>query len=207
MKKLTQHQFDRKQCRAQWKDFQLLLKSKTVLDENKDILPFFKARHDLSLLITSYFPHIKNADVFAHEYPIYGDFKADLIVGDSVTNSYLLVEFENGSPESVFKKKPGKATPDWAPRFECAFSQLVDWLWKLDDMRSTADFVHAFGNRQAKFQGLIIIGKDMQLDSQSASRLKWRVDRVVVDSSFVSCISFNDLASDLDFRLTNYYGV
>ena|SRR5271165_681000 len=207
MKKLTQHKFDRAQCRVEWKEFEQLLKSKAVLDENKDILPFFKARQDLSLFITSFFPRIKNADVFAHEYPIYGDFRADLVVGDSVTHNYLLVEFENGSSDSIFKKRPGKATPDWAPRFECAFSQLVDWLWKLDDMRSTADFVHAFGDRQAKFQGLIVIGKDMQLDSQSTERLKWRVDRVIVDSNFVSCISFNDLAVDLDFRLTTYYGV
>ena len=131
MKKLMQHKFDRTQCRAQWKDFEQLLKSRAVLDENKNVLPFFKARQDLSLFITSYFPHIKSADVLAHEYPIYGDFKADLIVGDSATSSYLLVEFENGSPDSVFKKKASKATPDWAPRFECAFSQLVDWLWKL----------------------------------------------------------------------------
>lgn len=206
MKKLTQHTFDRAQCRVQWKEFEQLLKSKTVLDENKDILPFFKARQDLSLFITSYIPDIKDADVLAHEYPIYGDFRADLVIGDSVTHNYLLVEFENGSANSIFTKKKSKATPDWAPRFECAFSQLVDWLWKLDDMRSTADFVHAFGDRQAKFHGMIVIGKDMQLDSQSKDRLRWRVNRVVVDSNAVSCISFNDLAADLDFRLT-YRGV
>jgi hypothetical protein len=63
-----------------------------VLDENGDVLPFFKARHDLALLITSYIPHIKNAHLFAHEFPIYGDFKADLIVGDSSTQSYLRVD-------------------------------------------------------------------------------------------------------------------
>ena len=207
MKKLTAHQFDPKQCRLEWNDLDSLLKKKQVLHENRDILPFFKARNDLSLFITSYFPHIRNADVLAHEFPLYGDFKADLIVGDSSTNSYLLVEFENGSSDSVFRKKPGKANPDWAPRFECAFSQIVDWLWKLEDMRSTANFEHVFGNRQAKFQGLIVIGKDMALDAQEASRLKWRIDKVIVDSNFISCVSFNDLASDLNFRLTNYYGV
>jgi len=207
MKTLTPHQFDRTQCRRELNEFKTLLDTKAVLDENGDVLPFFKPRHDLALVIASYIPHIKNADVFAHEFPIYGDFKADLIVGDSSTHSYLLVEFENGSPDSVFKRKGAKATPDWASRFECAFSQLVDWLWKLDDMRSTADFEHTFGNRQAKFQGLIVIGKNMALAPQEASRLKWRVDKVIVDSTGVSCVSFNDLYSDLNFRLTNYYGV
>src|SRR5664280_995929 len=102
MKKLTLHTFDRHRCRTEWNELVNLLKSKALLDENRDILPFFKVRHDLSMLISGYFPRIKNADVFAHEYPIYGDFKADLIIGDSTTHNYLLVEFENGYPDSIF---------------------------------------------------------------------------------------------------------
>jgi hypothetical protein len=162
----------------------------------------------LSILISGYFPSIKNADVFAHEYPIYGDFRADLVVGDSSTHNYLLIEFEDGRGNSIFKKrKGGKATPDWATRFEGAFSQLVDWLWKLDDMRSTSDFQHTFGDRQAKFQGLIVIGKDMALDKQEESRFKWRIEKVVVNSNPISCVSFNLLRADLDFWLTKYYRV
>ena len=67
----------------------------------------FQTRHDLSILISGYFPSIKNADVFAHEYPIYGDFRADLVVGDSSTHNYLLVEFEDGRANSIFKKRKG----------------------------------------------------------------------------------------------------
>lgn len=207
MKALTKHAFDPKQCRVEWQELDTLLKSKHPLDEAKDILPFFKTRHDLSTLISWYFPNISNADVFAHEYPIYGDFKADLVLGDSTTHNYLLVEFENGDTDSIFKKKKGKSTPDWAQRFEGAFSQLLDWLWKLEDMRSTANFTHAFGNRQAKFQGLIVIGKDMSLSQQEIARLKWRVDKVVVDSNAVFCVSFNELCAHTDSWLKKYYGV
>ena len=32
----------------------------------------------------------------------------------------------------------------WAPRFEGAFSQLIDWLWKLEHMRNTGDLEHTF---------------------------------------------------------------
>lgn len=171
------------------------------------ILPFFKSRYDLSMLISAYFPNIRCADLIAHEYPIYGDFRADLIIGDSSTHNYLLVEFEDGRSDSIFKKKKNKSTPDWAPRFETAFSQIVDWLWKLEDMRSTRDFEYAFGDRQAKFQGLIVIGKDMSLDAQELSRLRWRIDKVMVDSCPISCVSFNELCSDLDFWLQRYYRV
>ena len=122
MKNLTPHSLDTKNCRKEWKEFEAFLASKPILNERKDILPFFKARSDLSTLICNYFPKIKNPNRFAHEYEIYGDFIADLVVGDSSGHHYLLVEFENGAPDSIFKKKKGKSTPDWAPRFEGAYS-------------------------------------------------------------------------------------
>jgi hypothetical protein len=205
LKRLITHKFDPAQCRKEWNQFKNLLETHSTLEERKQILPFFKDRIDLSLLMSGYIPAIKTADVFAHEYVIYGDFAADLVVGDRTAGKYLLIEFENANPEGIFKKKAKKATPDWAPRFEAAFSQLLDWLWKLEDMRSTAAFIHAFGHREAKFYGMIIVGKDMNLDPQETSRLTWRNDRVIVDSHTISCLSFDQLCEDLDFRLANYY--
>jgi hypothetical protein len=207
MKNLRPHNIDPAKCRQEWTDFSNLIKSKVTLSERKDVLPFFEHRHDLSLLICSYFPKIKKPDRIAHEYEIYGDFVADLVVGDSSEHRYLLVEFEDGSPDSVFKRKGKKSTPDWASRFEGAYSQLIDWLWKLEDMRSTADFVNAFGSRRASFQGLIVIGKGMILQPQEQDRLKWRLDRTMIDSSAVSSVSFDGLKDDLDYWLSNYHGV
>lgn len=153
------------------------------------------------------FPNIRTPDHFAHEYEIDGDFVADLIVGDSKAHNYLLVEFENGAPDSIFNLNGRKATPNWARRIEGAYSQLTDWLWKLEDKRSTADFTNTFGDRRAKFHGLIVIGKNMNLSQQESDRLKWRMDRTMIDSSAVSVVSFDDLADDLDFWLTTRHGV
>lgn len=207
MKTLQPHVLNPNQCRAEWNAYTALLHSKPVLSERADVLPFFKTRRDLSLLICNYFPKIKTPDRFAHEYVIYGDFIADLVVGDSSVHHYLLVEFENGARDSVFRKRAARATLDWAPRFEGAYSQLVDWLWKLEDMRSTADFVATFGSRRATFQGLIVIGKDMQLSPQERDRLKWRMDRTLIDSNAISSVSFNELGDDFDHWLRAYHGV
>jgi len=207
MKKLHHHTFDALNGRQEWTEYSRLLYSKPVLNEQKDILPFFKTRHDLSVLISNYFPKIMAPDRFAHEFQIYGDFVADLIVGNSAVHRYVLVEFEDGAPDSIFKQKSNKSTPDWAPRFERAYSQLVDWLWKLEDMRSTADFVHTFGSRQASFQGLIVIGKEMNLTPQEENRLKWRMDRTMIDSNAISVVSFNELSDNLNDWLKRYYGV
>lgn len=207
MKNLVYHSLNAIDCRKEWQEFDTLLKSKSILYERKDVLPFFKQHHNLSILICTYFPQIKNPNKFAHEYEIYGDFVADLVVGDSDTQHYLLVEFENGAPDSIFKQKKSKATPEWASRFEAAYSQIVDWLWKLEDMRNTADFENTFGSRRAKFQGLIVIGKDMNLASQEKDRLRWRIDRTMIDSNAIFCVSFDELKEDLDHWLKSYYGV
>lgn len=207
MKNLQSHTLDPNNCRAEWNAYNTLLSAKATLSEQKDVLPFCKKSEDLSLLICSYFPRIKTPDHFAHEYAIDGDFVADLVVGDSKANHFLLVEFENGAPDSVFKQKGKKSTPDWAPRFEGAYSQIIDWLWKLEEKRSTSDFSNTFGNRRATFQGLIIIGKDMNLSQREKDRLKWRMDRTMIDSNAISMVSFNDLAEDFDHWLKTYYGV
>lgn len=207
MKNLENHTLIPANGRVEWNALTNLLSTNPTLSEQKDVLPFFKSRKDLSLLICNYFPRIKKADRFAHEFEIYGDFVADLVVGDSKSKHYLLIEFENGAKDSVFRTKGKKATPEWAPRFESAYSQLVDWLWKLEDMRSTADFQNTFGSRRATFQGLIIIGKDMQLADQEIDRLKWRLSRTKIDSNSVECVSFNELSEDLDHWLTTYHGV
>ncbi|MHB8253894.1 MAG: Shedu immune nuclease family protein [Acidiferrobacter sp.] len=207
MKNLEPYVLDPAVGRSQWNDFSQLLATKLTLSERNDVLPFFKSRKDLSLLICNYFPNIKKPDRFAHEFEIYGDFVADLIVGDSASKHYLLVEFEDGKPDSVFKTKGRKATPDWAPRFESAHSQLADWLWKLEDMRSTADFQSTFGCRRATFQALIVIGKGMQLSDQEVDRLKWRTSRTKIDSNNIECVSFEELSVDLSHWLSTYHGV
>jgi Domain of unknown function (DUF4263) len=206
MKILEPHALDPANCRAEWNAYSGLLAANATLSERKDVLPFFKKSRDLSLLICNYFPNIRTPNRFAHEYELDGDFVADLIVGDSKAHNYLLVEFENGAPNSIFKSNGKKATPDWAQRFEGAYSQLTDWLWKLEDKRSTADFANTFGDRRAKFLGLIVIGKNMNLSQQEKDRLKWRMDRTMIDSNAVSVMSFDDLADDLDFWLKTRHG-
>ena len=206
MKKLISHAFDSSSARKEWTEYSNLLNTKTVLSERTDILPFFKKRYDLSILMCHYFPKIINPNCFAHEFSIYGDFIADLVVGDSINHRYVLVEFENGCPDSIFKTKGKKITPDWSSRFEGAYSQLIDWFWKLEDMRSTSDFKNTFGSRNATFQGLIVIGKDINLDAQEKDRLDWRVQKTMIDSNPIAVVSFDELLSDSDGWLTRYYG-
>lgn len=202
MRNLEKHIFNPNNARKEWQEYESFLFSHIELKEQDDVLPFFKQRHNLSVLIGTYFPKISMLDCYAHEFCLAGSFKPDLIVGDSTSHHYLLVEFEDGTPYSIFTK-----TKNWASRFEKAHSQLIDWLWKLDDMRSTSDFKHTFGSRNATFQGLIVIGKNMNLDEQEKHRLDWRTQKTMIDSTPIAVVSFDELLSDLNDCLTRYYGV
>ena len=88
MKQFLSSEFDPIACRKQLSDLQELLRRKS-LSELDDILPFFRERQQLSLFISSYNTNISRRDRIAFEYDIFGDFRSDLVVGDSVSHSYL----------------------------------------------------------------------------------------------------------------------
>ncbi|MGM8575849.1 Shedu immune nuclease family protein [Enterobacter hormaechei] len=204
MKNLLKHTYNKANALVQFGEYQDLLRNNQTLSESKDILPFFKKSPDLNLLICYHLPKLRQANCYASEFDIWGDFKADMIVGDSITHQYLLVEFEDGKPDSIFKTNGQKQTPDWSKRFEGAHSQLLDWLWKIEDMRGSRDFLHTFGSSRAKFSGIIITGKDMNLQPQELDRLDWRTSKTIVESTHLMCVSFDELLDNFQHYISIY---
>lgn len=204
MKAFASHSFSFAECAAQLDSFDNLLRSKTDLSEREDILPFFKKNMQLASFISTYVPDIANPDLIATEYDIFGDFACDLAIGDSTSKSFLLVEFEDAKPNSLFVKSGAKITPEWAPRLEHGLSQVLDWFWKLGDMEKSDDYENRFGARHVSFNGLVVVGRDQQLQAREKTRLKWRQDHTVVHSKKVSVVTFDQLSSDLRYRLSRY---
>ncbi len=99
---------------------------------------FFGARPHVSALMGHYNPAVKRVDRLAYEYPLFGDFRCDLTIGDSGTRACTFVELEDAGPRSLFVKHGDKATKEWSPRFDHGYSQVVDWFHKLHDMTNTA---------------------------------------------------------------------
>lgn len=192
-------QFDPAKCRTEVEELRSLLATNAELQERKQVLPFFKERLHLSAFLGSYHPEIVRYDLVAHELPLFGDFVADLVVGDSKSSAYAFVEFEDASPESIFVKK--KATPDWSPRFEHGFSQLVDWFFKLHEQGQTVDFEYKFGSRTIRHLGLLVIGRTEHLSKREEQRLRWRQEFVLLNSKQVYCKPFDQLCEDLLARL------
>lgn len=204
MKDFIHHALSIQKCVKELAEFEVLLASKAELKERDEILPFFKKNLNLAAFLGTYIPDIANPDRVANEYDIFGDFACDLAVGDSKSQTFLLVEFEDAKAESLFVKNGAKATPEWAPRLEHGFSQVLDWFWKLSDMEKSDDYENRFGARHVAIHGLVVVGREQTLMPREKARLKWRQDHTIVHSKKVSVITFDQLARDLKYRLSRY---
>ncbi len=204
MKEFESLDFDPDICRNELEELKNLLDENRELKEREDILPFFRERKNLSAFIGSYVPDIVNSDMIAYEYSLYGDFTTDLAIGDSQTKTFCFVEFEDATATSIFRKQGKKLTPEWSPRFEHGFSQIVDWFWKLDDMSRSTDFRSRFRADYIRYYGVLILGRSTELGYREHQRLKWRIDKVLIDSRRIFCVTFDDLYSDLSTRLKIY---
>jgi Domain of unknown function (DUF4263) len=191
--------------RAEWElsRFQRLLDthSHTPLRERDHILPFFRKHRHAAALIGTCHGRLVRMDRIASEFDIFGDHRADLVVGDSQNHEYCFVEFEDATETSIFKKST-KATLDWSPRFEHGFSQIIDWILWLDNQKGTTAYTTRFGVPSIQFVALLIIGRDRFLEQAPLrERLAWRSEQVVVASRKVNCFTYDRLYRDLSARL------
>jgi hypothetical protein len=195
--------FSRARAERELSQFKRLLDthSHTSLRERDHILPFFRTHRHAAALIGTFNLNAPGLDRIAFEFDIFGDHKADLVIGDSQNHEYCFVEFEDATETSIFKKST-KATLDWSPRFEHGFSQIVDWILWLDNQKGTTAYTSRFGVPSIQFVALLIIGRDRFIEQAPLrERLAWRSEQVVVASRKVNCITYDRLYRHLAMRL------
>jgi Domain of unknown function (DUF4263) len=202
MKEFLHVDFDPMKCRLELAEFRTLLASKQDLEEATDIKPFFESHLQLASFVGCYGPDITHYELLAFQYQLFGDYSCDMVVGDPGNKSYGFIEWEDATDGSLFRQQGRKATPEWATRFEHAFSQLVDWYGKLDDMARTDEFEVRFGARNIRYFGLLIAGRDAHLaHPRERRRWEWRGQKVLVDSLPVWCVTYDQLWQFLSGKL------
>jgi hypothetical protein len=208
MKQFRPVTFDPLQCRKELDALQSLLGSKQELSERNDIQPLFKGNSQLSAFIGTYFPNIGPANLLAYEFDVFGDFTADIVIGNHERGVFCAIELEDARPNSIFNKLEGRATKEWGRRFEHGFGQLVDWFFSFDDHRNSKGFTKSFGYGHIEFFGMLLVGRSADLSEDDRARLRWRSDRVSVNTHKVLCRTYDELSSDLnnDWRLLSLTG-
>jgi hypothetical protein len=205
-KELESIKFDPDLCRRDLAAYSKLLQSRRELSEREHIQDFFKKRKQLSAFIGTFAPNLGPASLLGYEFPFMGDFAADIVLGNREKGMFCVVEFEDGKLDSIFKKLPKKSTTEWSNRFEHGFSQLVDWFYCLDDFKKTERFAKDFGHGHITFLGLLILGRSAGVSNTDRNRLRWRTEKVRVDSHNIECLTLDDLYDTLKIRMSFFPG-
>lgn len=204
MKRFEPFSIDFEQCRVELLEFKKMLDAfeSRVLKERKHVLSFFRKNRNIAALVGHLAPRITKVDLLAYEFDFFGDYAADLAIGDSREREYYFIEFENAAPNSIFRKVGRKSSLEWSPSFDHGYSQIIDWFWKLYDMAGSETGRSRFGGVSSfDYYGILIIGRDRGLAEIEKKRLNWRRKKVMVDSKHVYCMTFDELYEELVFLL------
>ncbi len=126
-----------------------------------EIWPRFQQWSQLCAMIA--IAHGVFPDSIALQYDVFGTFTTDIVIANKRGKKYFFIELEGAKPGSLFRKTE-RATTIWGSGISAAFYQMVDWFWKLDDESMTEDFRERFGGRSAEISGIIIVGRNADVE-------------------------------------------
>jgi hypothetical protein len=201
MKSFRSINFEIGKCLAEINEFGQLLQNNNTLSEKKDILPFFEKRDHLSAFLANFNQDNSHYDQVAHELSLFGDFTCDLAAGDKANNAYCMIEFEDATETSIFRST-ARSRPDWSTRYEHGFSQLVDWMWKIDDQKPTKAFHNLFGSATISIVPMLVVGRSSFVAGLERDRYKWRRNAVSIHGTPVICLTYDDLYDTLQRKLS-----
>jgi hypothetical protein len=173
MKHFDVFQIDFDQCRLELSALKGLLAQfeAATLREREDVLRFFRDHRHVAALAGHLMPTIFHVDRLAYEFDFFGDYAADLAVGDSKRGAYCFIEFENAAPDSIFVKAGKKSGLEWARRFDNGYSQIIDWFWKLHDRVKSETARARFDDRASiDDYGVLVIGRSAGLQPLERAR-------------------------------------
>jgi hypothetical protein len=200
MKEFSSVAFQSAQCRTELDRLRSLLTAKAELSESDDVQPLFKTCPQLAAFIGMSVPGIGMANRIAFEFDVFGNYTADLVIGNGNTQTYCAIEFEDARENSVLHKTASRAQKEWGRRLEHGFGQMIDWFHSFDDHKGSADFAKHFGHGHIQIHGILLIGRSAHLTNYDRSRLRWRSDRVTINTHKISCLTYDELLETLNVQ-------
>ena len=89
--------------------------------------------------------------------------------------------------------KPKRPLGNGTLRFDHGYSQIIDWSYKLEDMKKSDAFAGQFGARSIDYAGILLAGREHFLQPPEKERLEWRRMNVIVASRNIHCVTFDGL--------------
>src|SRR5208283_2461320 len=89
---------------SEFHTFDMLMQPGTPLGESQDILPFFRQNQHLAAYLGYANNYLVSPSLLGIERNLLG-FRCDIAIGDATTGQFTLVELEDASAESIFKRE------------------------------------------------------------------------------------------------------
>ncbi len=112
-------------------------------------------------------------DLYKFEFAIKGLFRADFVVGNHKSRKFVLVEFEDGMDDSLFKGGTAQYRY-WSPRLEHGFGQIIDWAWAKHSHPTDAVFTNSFNGRVSDDCYVVICARSPRPGSLEEQRFDFR---------------------------------
>ena len=180
-------------------DFRLFLND-NPRGERAQFLPFFRNHEQLCAFLGTLYDEVSSGTHVKAEFPLWGDFVCDLIVGNVSDGAFVLIEFEDAATTSLFRPKANRRNNIWGQRAEQAVSQVTDWLFRIGSEGPSDQMLRDFESRRINMMGLIVVGPSSEVNAYDRERLNWRSRNTIVGGSKVYIITYDDLLEWLDGR-------
>jgi hypothetical protein len=193
MRKCTQV-YDSQLINQAISEFRILLNKYDEFEEKKHIQPFFK-KHPVLIFLLAGLGQISrsNVDEYEFEFDLWQDLVCDIGIGNSKANAYCLIELEGAQKNSLFKSKP-KNYPKYSDRLECGYSQIIDWFFKIDELKNTSSIKRRFAGDYPRVNAVLIIGRSHFLNTDlERNRFNWRRDNTLIGAKNVNCLTYDEL--------------
>jgi len=169
--------------------------------ERGQFLPFFAQHKQLCAIMATFHYKVSTGTHLKMEGDLWSDFKCDLITGNRDVGAFVLVEFEDAKPQSLFHPKRGRKNSFWGTRVEHGFSQVVDWLFRIAREGSSDTLERDFGARQISIMGIVVAGRDRDVSEYDRLRLDWRSDHTAIGGARVAFFTYDDLLRWLEGKV------
>ena len=190
--------FDAKQAAAELDSFKSWLFVRAHFSEKEVVAEIALRRHMACLLgFTILMP---SPDMIKFEFQVKGLFRVDLVIGNDKSRKFVLVEFEDGNENSLFKGGTNNYRY-WSPRLEHGFGQVLDWGWAKHTHPGDLAFTNSFGGRVLDDCYVVVCGRNPKPGSLEEERFDFRRTRLSLSGVPLQLYTYDNLIDAMEDNL------
>ena len=190
--------FDAAQASVELHSFRAWVTAHTSFSE-KQVLGEIAIRRQMACLL-GYTILMPAPDLIKFEFEVKGLFRADLVVGNDKSRKFVLVEFEDGKEDSLFKGGTKKYRY-WSPRLEHGFGQLLDWGWAKHTHPGDVAFTNSFGGKVLDDCYVVVCGRNPKPGSLEEERFDFRRTRLHLNGVPLQLYTYDNLIDAMEDNL------